>query len=139
MKNTFNTLRGTAFGVVSALAFAMPVLAGETRIVEGGDGVVFVNLLRPNDGVSIDQLATQLTTAMENDASKMPGFRTASVHVSRDNSYVLNYAQWDNTESVDAVVAALGEGKLPDLAKAFSMATPEFHPYDVYSITLAGE
>lgn len=139
MKNTFNTLRATAFGVVSALAFAMPVLAGETRIVEGGDGVVFVNLLRPNDGVSIDQLATQLTTAMENDASKMPGFRTASVHVSRDNSYVLNYAQWDNTESVDAVVAALGEGKLPDLAKAFSMATPEFHPYDVYSITLAGE
>jgi hypothetical protein len=138
MRRTHNPFRPVALGLAWAIAMALPVFADETRIVEGGDGVVFVNLLRSNDGVSINQLATQLTTAMENDASKMPGFRTASVHVSRDNSYVLNYVQWDNTASVDAVVAALGEGKLPDLAKAFSMATPEFHPYDVYSITLAG-
>jgi len=62
--------------------------------------------MTPNDGVTLDELARQLTTAMENDASGMPGFRTASVHVSRDDSYALNDAQWDDVASVDAVVAA---------------------------------
>lgn len=69
----------------------------------------------------------------------MPGFRTASVHISRDDSYVLNYAQWDDAASVDAVVAALQAGDLPDLALAFSMGSPEFHPYDVFSITVKEE
>lgn len=118
---------------------AVPAIAQEAIITAGGDGVTFVNLLAPADGVTLEALAAQLTLAMTTDASQMPGFRTASVHIARDGAYVLNYAQWDDTASVDAVVAALGEGQLPELAKAFSMATPEFHPYDVVSVTLAPE
>lgn len=108
--------------------------AQEATITLDGGGVTFVNLLAPADGVSVEDLATQLTLGMKNDASRMPGFRTASVHIARDGAYVLNYAQWDDTASVDAVVTALGEGELPDLAQAFSMSSPEFHPYDVVSI-----
>jgi hypothetical protein len=123
----------------SILVLPFTAAAQEAIITAKGDGVTFVNLLAPADGIGVEALADQLTLAMENDASGMPGFRTASVHVARDGAYVLNYAQWDDTASVDAVVAALGEGRLPDLARAFSMASPEFHPYDVVSVTLAGE
>ena len=130
--------RQTAFTILAAagLAAALPVTAQEAAIRTETDGVIFVNILTPNVGVSLDDLARQLTVAMENDASKMPGFRSASVHVSRDGSYVLNYAQWDDVASVDAVVAAIGAGQLPDLEQAFSMASAEFHPYDVVSVTL---
>ena len=125
--------------LAAAALTALPVAAQEAVIDLDGDGVTYVNLLAPADGVSIQELADQLQLGMQNDASKMPGFRSASIHVARDGAYVLNYAQWDDTASVDAVVTALGEGQLPDLAKAFSMASPEFHPYDVVSITLADE
>lgn len=131
-------MRTLVFAAAIAAA-PLAAFAQEATIVPNGDGVTYVNVLAPAEGVTLDALAAQLTTAMENDASKMPGFRTASVHVARDGAYVLNYAQWDDTASVDAVVAALGEGQLPDLVKAFAMATPEFHPYDVVSVTLAGE
>ena len=113
--------------------------ATEATISANGNGVTYVNLLKPNEGVTLEELSAQLTLAVEEDASRMPGFRTASVHVARDGAYVLNYAQWDSTTSVDAVVAAIGEGQLPELAKAFSMASPEFHPYDVVSVTPAAE
>ena len=127
--------------VLAASIAILPLgaFAQEAVITPGADHVTYVNVLTPADGVTLEALAAQLTTAMENDASEMPGFRSASVHVARDGGYVLNYAQWDDTASVDAVVAALGEGRLPDLAEAFSMASPEFHPYDVVSVTLAGE
>jgi hypothetical protein len=118
---------------------ALPVAAQAVTIVPNADYVTYVNLLAPADGVSVEDLADQLLLGMRNDAGAMPGFRSASIHVARDGAYVLNYAQWDDTASVDAVVAALGEGRLPDLAQAFAMASPEFHPYDVVSITLAGE
>ena len=139
-------LRLIAFPALLALAplaaaalTVLPVAAQEVTIIPDADYVTYVNLLAPADGVSLQELADQLKLGMENDASKMPGFRSASIHVARDGAYVLNYAQWDDTASVDAVVTALGEGRLPNLAQAFSMASPEFHPYDVVSITLADE
>lgn len=123
---------------VTALT-ALPVAAQEVTITADADYVTYVNLLAPADGVSVEDLAEQLLRGMQNDASEMPGFRSASIHIARDGAYVLNYAQWVDTASVDAVVTALGEGRLPDLAQAFSMASPEFHPYDVVSVTLADE
>jgi hypothetical protein len=132
-------IRTSTFALAATLLAATAATAQEAVIVPGGDHVTFVNVMTPNEGVTPGELASQLTVAMENDASRMPGFRTASVHVSRDDSYVLNYAQWDDVASVDALVAALQAGRLPDLAQAFSMSSPEFHPYDVHSVTLAGE
>ena len=132
-------LRPSALALALSLSVAGSAFAQEATIAATGDGVTFVNLLKPNEGVMLDELASQLTKAMEEEASRLPGFRTASVHVARDASYVLNYAQWDSTEAVDAVVAALGKGELPELAKVFSMASPEFHPYDVLSVTPAAE
>ncbi len=131
----------TALALAAALgSIGSNILAAqEAAITTDGDRVTFINVLTPNEGVTLDALARQLTVAMENDASTMPGFQSASVHVARDKSYVVNYAQWDNVASVEAVIVALGEGRLPDLARAFAMSSPEFHPYDVQSVTLAGD
>ncbi len=124
---------------VALTALSSAALAQDATITADGDGVVFVNVMTPAEGVTLDQLAAELTEAMETEIRLQPGFRAASVHVARDGSYVLNYAQWDNTESVDAVVAKVQAGELPELAEAFSMSSPEFHPYDVVSITRAAE
>ncbi|MFQ6550442.1 antibiotic biosynthesis monooxygenase [Aestuariibius sp. 2305UL40-4] len=124
---------------VAVAALSSAALAQDTTITTDRDGVVFVNLMTPAEGVTLDQLAAELTRAMETEIRFQPGFRAASVHVARDGSYVLNYAQWDNTESVDAVVALVQAGELPELAEAFTISAPEFHPYDVVSVTLAAE
>ncbi|MGR3436085.1 MAG: hypothetical protein ACU0CO_14535 [Shimia sp.] len=118
---------------------ALPVVAEEVTISADGDGVTFVNLLTPNEGVTPEELAAELTEAMETEIRFREGFRNASVHIARDGAYVLNYAQWDSTENVDAVVAAVQAGELPEIAEAFTMSSPEFHPYDVVSVTLAAE
>ena len=127
-------LTAVALTVLSAAA-----LAQDATITADGDGVVFVNLMTPKEGVTLDQLALELTEAMETEVRFVPGFRAASVHVARDGSYVLNYAQWDDTDSVDAVVTKLQAGEMPQLAEAFSMSSPEFHPYDVISVTRSAD
>ncbi|MEM1160846.1 MAG: antibiotic biosynthesis monooxygenase [Pseudomonadota bacterium] len=129
----------TFLTAVALTAISFAALAQDTRITADDDGVVFVNLMKPADGVTLEQLAEQLTEAMELEIRSQPGFRAASVHIARDDSYVLNYAQWDNTESVEAVVAKLQASEMPELAEAFSMSSPEFHPYDVESVTVAEE
>lgn len=124
---------------VAVTALSSAASAQDATIAANGGGVVFVNLMTPAEGVALDRLAAELTEAMETEIRLQPGFRSASVHVARDGSYVLNYAQWDDTESVDAVVAKLQTGELPELAEAFSLSVPEFHPYDVVSVTRGAE
>lgn len=48
-------------------SFAVPAAAGaqEGSIRESGDSVTFVNILTPTEGVTLQALAAQLTTAME--------------------------------------------------------------------------
>ena len=127
------------YGAAMVAALATSACAQDAVISAPSDGVVFVNLMSPAEGVSLDQLAAELTEAMEKEIRTQPGFRAASVHIARDGTYVLNYAQWDDTDSVDAVVTQLQAGNLPELAEAFSLSTPEFHPYDVSSVTLAAK
>lgn len=136
MKTTFMAAATAAF---SSAIFSASVLSQEATIVTGSKGVTFVNILTPSDGITLETLAAELTEAMKQEVRFQLGFKNASVHIARDGAYVLNYAQWENTESVDAVVKLLQAGKLPELAQAFSMASPEFHPYDVASVTIAAE
>ncbi|WP_299048746.1 antibiotic biosynthesis monooxygenase [uncultured Tateyamaria sp.] len=133
-------LKAVAFAAGVALA---PISASAqdatVSIAEAGDAVTFINVMTPNEGVTIQELAQQLTLAMETEISSFDGFRNASVHISRDETVVTNYAQWDSEASVQAVVEALTAGDLPELGKAFTISSPVFHPYDVFSITLAAE
>lgn len=101
----------------------------EEAVVVGGDAWTMINFLVPHDSASQSEVAEALSRAMREEALGQPGFRNASVHVSLDNDYVVNYAQWDDQASVDAMVARVAAGDAPLLARAFSIADPEFHPY----------
>ena len=127
--------------LAAALVLAAPltVQAQEATSTPNDGGVVFVNMLAPAEGVTVGDLAAELTDAMQTEMRLQPGFRAASVHIALDGAYVLNYAQWDNVESVMAVGQKVQAGELPETAQAFTMSTGEFHPYRVSSVTVAGQ
>lgn len=52
-----------------------------------------------------EKLLQILSKATEDGMSKMPGFVSASLHMSRDKKHVANYAQWRSQEDVDAMMS----------------------------------
>lgn len=50
-----------------------------------------------------EELAGVLTRATEEVMRHLPGFGSASIHISRDRTRVVNYAQWDTAESFVAM------------------------------------
>lgn len=94
-----------------------------------GSGLTLINFLVPQAGVDADAVADQLVLAMERDVAPTPGFVSATVHQSQDSELVVNYAQWEDEASLGGLVTQLEAGNAPDLGAAFSMASPDFHPY----------
>lgn len=107
--------------------------ANTVAIDRKGKVLTAINLLIPNEGVSQSTVANLLKEAMEEEACKQPGFISATVHESLDNNYVINYAQWQDQASLEAVVGLVGSGDLPKLGQAFTLSKPDFHPYAVVS------
>lgn len=52
-----------------------------------------------------DELADLLREATEQTMRFVPGFISANIHVSADRSRVVNYAQWENAEDFQAMLA----------------------------------
>jgi quinol monooxygenase YgiN len=50
-----------------------------------------------------DTLVTLLTEATNNTMRRLPGFVSASIHKSLDNTRVVNYAQWRSKDDFDAM------------------------------------
>ncbi|WP_111508605.1 antibiotic biosynthesis monooxygenase family protein [Mycobacterium kyogaense] len=50
-----------------------------------------------------EELAGVLTHATEEVMRDLPGFGSASIHISLDRTRVVNYAQWDSAESFIAM------------------------------------
>ena len=118
---------------VTAQFFSVDRPDNEVAIDQKGNVLTAINLLVPNEGVSQSTVARLLKEAMAEEASKQPGFISATVHESLDNDYVVNYAQWKDQASLDAIVELVGNGDLPKLGQAFTLSTPDFHPYAVVS------
>jgi hypothetical protein len=57
-------------------------------------------------------------------ASSTPGWLSASIHRSCDGTRVVNYAQSENREAAQRVIARLREGGWLDRNKAFGEAHP---------------
>ena len=51
------------------------------------------------------ELADLLTNATAEVMQHLPGFRSASIHLSTDHTRVVNYAQWDSAEAFSAMQA----------------------------------
>ncbi|MDT5181342.1 MAG: hypothetical protein QOJ95_5540 [Mycobacterium sp.] len=79
------------------------------------------------------ELAALLTEATEDVMQHLPGFVSASIHVSTDGTRVANYGQWESAEAHQAMLRNPKAG--PHMAKAAEIAESfEPHLYTVYSV-----
>ncbi|WP_421781569.1 putative quinol monooxygenase [Kiloniella litopenaei] len=116
---------------MSNLSFAIAQEA-KTKIDPQVNILTMINVLTPIDGDQ-DALIAQLELALERTMVHEPGFISGNVHRSLDSKHVVNYAQWQDKASLDAFIVKLQAGKAPEMAKVFTMAKPDFHPYAVQS------
>lgn len=110
---------------------AAPTLSADAGVL------TMINVMQPNEGTTQDELAELITTGLK-ETSVLPGFINATVHKSKDNDYVVVYAQWKDQASVDNAVRVISSGEgSPTHAAAFGASAPEFHPYDVIAVVPA--
>lgn len=120
-----------AAGFAHAQDAAAPTLSADANVL------TMINVMQPNEGTTQDELAELITTGLK-ETSVLPGFINATVHKSKDNDYVVVYAQWKDQTSVDNAVRVISSGEgSPAHAKAFGASSPEFHPYDVIAVVPA--
>lgn len=124
----------TSAAMMTTLAFAQSV---ETATINPSEGVLtMVNVLTPEAGKQ-DETIRLLQAGMTDEMSAQPGFISSTIHRSLDSDHVVVYAQWENQASVNAAVDVIQGGGAPNMAEVFSIASPDFHPYDVESVHLA--
>jgi quinol monooxygenase YgiN len=108
-----------------------------TTIVPNAPVLTMVNVLTPADG-NQEALVAQLQLALQSTLVHQPGFISGSVHKSLNSPHVVNYAQWADQASLEAFVTKLEAGEAPEMARVFTMATPDYHPYAVVSVHKPG-
>ena len=101
----------------------------KVTIDKKGKLLTIINILIPKDGTSKEELTLLLKNAVADDVLTQPGFISSTILESMNNNYVINYSQWKDGASLQAMVTRLQSGKAPKLAKAFSMSTPDYHPF----------
>src|SRR5882762_4698404 len=72
------------------------------------------------DPAKADELLAVLSRATEERMRHMPGFISASLHLSLDKHYVANYAQWRSKEDLDAMLK--NPDAQPHMRQAASLA-----------------
>lgn len=134
------TLRTAALALalaVPAAGFAHAQDAAAPTLSTDAGVLTMINVMQPNQGTSQDELAELITTGLK-ETAVLPGFINATVHRSKDNDYVVVYAQWKDQASVDNAVRVISSGEgSPTHARAFGASSPEFHPYDVIAVVPA--
>ncbi len=105
----------------------------KVAIDKEGKLLTIINILTPKAGTSKEELVSLMKDAVSQEVVTQSGFVSSTLLQSMDNNYVINYAQWKDEASLQGMVNRLQAGNAPKLAEAFSMATPDFHPFKVNS------
>lgn len=133
----FPTLKTIIAGLVSlVVAGAALAQANDDRRAEISvdSGVLtMVNVLTPAAGKQSETIQL-LQAGMDEEMGRQPGFISSTIHRSLDSEHVVVYAQWRDQASVNAAVKVIQGGGAPNMAKVFSIAQPDFHPYRVESV-----
>lgn len=75
-----------------------------TTIRPGAEPVTLINVFTVEPGVQ-QQLVDLLDEATEQVMRHRPGFVSANIHASLDGTRVVNYAQWESEEAMNAMLA----------------------------------
>ena len=87
-----------------------------------------INWMKP-DAADQQKVVDLLDAGLEQTMKQQPGFVSASVHQSLDNGYVINYAVWENEAALQAAASLVNGGEAPNMAEAFGLSQPDYHPY----------
>lgn len=124
---TISLLIGAAFAQTNT------VTPPTVTIRSQADYLTMMNVLTPTEGTQNEVIAA-INKGLNEQVSQLTGFINATVHRSLDNDYVVVYAQWRDQAAVNEAVEVIQAGGAPDMLRAFTLASPEFHPYQVVSI-----
>lgn len=134
--NLRHVLTGIALaaGLLSSACAQTGGHALETVVIDpDAPRLTMINVLTPEPGKQADVVAA-LNDGLGAQVANMPGFISATIHKSLDNEYVVVYAQWRDQAAVDEAVKRIQTGGAPSMMTAFTIASPEFHPYDVIAV-----
>lgn len=125
------------FAMLAFLALIRPAVAEDPQAVilthDARPILTMVNVLTPGPEGQAAVIAA-LNDALANTVAGQPGFVSASVHRSLDSDHVVNYAQWRDMAALQAFVVKLEAGEAPAIARVFTLATPDYHPYEVVAV-----
>ena len=99
-----------------------------TEIKQGTSLVTLVNVFTTTPETQ-RQLLDLLTSATTETMARQPGFVSANFHASTDGLRVVNYAQWESVEALEAMRA--NPECQEHMHKAEGIATVDMHFYDV--------
>ncbi len=89
------------------------------------------------DRARVDELVASLSRSIDGTMRHLPGFVSASLHVSRDGRFVANYAQWRSQADFDAMLgnpeAQVNMRETAAIAQSFDPVT-----YDLREVHSAG-
>ena len=104
-----------------------------TAIIDSNNKhLTVINVWQVNKDVSKKKLVEALKYGVEKNMKNFTGFISATVHESMDDDTVIVYAQWKSGKDLQMAASAIQSGKAPEMAKAFSMGKPNYHPYKVH-------
>ncbi|PHR61085.1 MAG: hypothetical protein COA43_05445 [Robiginitomaculum sp.] len=106
----------------------------QTSYINTSDPILtMVNVLTPT---SVDQNAAiaQMQKAFDTTLVYQPGFISGNILKSLDSDHIVTYAQWEDEAALKAFVKKLQSGNAPEMAQAFSITKPDYHPYKVVSV-----
>ena len=103
-----------------------------TTIERSGAYVTLINVFVV-EPARARELADLLTDASDTVMRRLPGFRSANIHLSADGTRVVNYAQWDSTEAYESMMA--NPSAREHMGRAAEVATSfDPHFYTVESV-----
>lgn len=103
----------------------------KTTIEKSAPVVTLINVFTV-DPSKQEALVKVLDDATNNVIKDMPGFVSANIHRGLDGRHVVNYAQWESREAMEAMLAHPAAQE--HLRDAAALATFEPNLYDVASV-----
>jgi quinol monooxygenase YgiN len=103
----------------------------DTRIVEGASLTTMINLFKVAPERQQDALDI-LVEATDQHIRHRPGFISANLHVSEDGTRIVNYTQWKDPGSLEAMIADPACRHHIDAVAEFT--EPDFRLYRVHSV-----
>ncbi len=106
------------------------VVEKKIQLIANPNLLTVINIMKP-DSNNKDNVLTLLKEGINETMRKQHGYISSNVHSSLDNEYIINYSQWKTGEDLQAAGELVGSGGAPKMAQAFSLSSPDYHPFQV--------